>query len=414
MSRAVSGLNACFDTVPRMWVDVGHRRVPSFRSWGIVGFHLGVLLAIASALVLAVPLGAVLGLCAVSGASFFGWGILRRALTGRESLVLLEHVWVAYGAAAGYAWAAGVAIAPVVDILSVALGPFLLCGRLGCLTVGCCHGTPSSLGPRYGPEHGLPPRLTGRRLFPVQLVEAAGLGLITLTAIVLAPRATGTATIWFLASYAVLRFGCERLRGDPRPRLSRLPVAQAMCVVQAMAAIALDLVWRSPDAGIRSSAVVGAVLLAALLAGLVLSYSRPRTNLVDPAHLDAVWQGVAAARSRGQDPPDRFVTAAGLTVAVSEVVGGWHVSLSHPDDAPLAVALALGGRHIADRRGIVHLFLPGPHAAVLAEAQVGTGAPPPSPSPSSPVASALPAESSPGYFDVHHTRDGLSDTRFDA
>ncbi len=56
--RAVVDLNRVLEALPRLTVDVGHRRVPVFRSLGVA-----------------------LGVCAVAGASFFVWGLLRRAVT---------------------------------------------------------------------------------------------------------------------------------------------------------------------------------------------------------------------------------------------------------------------------------------------------------------------------------------------
>ena len=56
--------------------------------------------------------------------------------------MLLEHVWVALGAVALLRWAAGAPVLPGLDVLAVGLCPFLACGRLGCVTVGCCHGQP--------------------------------------------------------------------------------------------------------------------------------------------------------------------------------------------------------------------------------------------------------------------------------
>ena len=39
-----------------MWFDVGNRRVPAFRSFGILGFHAALLVAIAAALRGGVPI----------------------------------------------------------------------------------------------------------------------------------------------------------------------------------------------------------------------------------------------------------------------------------------------------------------------------------------------------------------------
>ena len=78
---------------------LGARRVPLFRSAGIAGYHVALLVALLAGFQAGVHPIAVLGLSGAAAVSFFLWAMLRRAVTGRESLVLLEHVWVA-GAAA--------------------------------------------------------------------------------------------------------------------------------------------------------------------------------------------------------------------------------------------------------------------------------------------------------------------------
>ena len=153
----VERANRLLDRVPRENLHPGAREVPAFRSLGVLGFHLAVLTALLTGFVAGVPPLDVMALSAVAGASFFGWGLLRRALAGRESLVLLEHVWVALGAVALLRWGAGEPVLPGLDVLCVALCPFLALGRIGCLVAGCCHGQPARLGIVYPPSAGPPP-----------------------------------------------------------------------------------------------------------------------------------------------------------------------------------------------------------------------------------------------------------------
>ncbi|MFD1248405.1 prolipoprotein diacylglyceryl transferase family protein [Nocardioides ginsengisoli] len=356
-------MNAWFDRLPRMWFDVGARRVPAFRSLGIIGYHLAVLVLLATALRTGIALLTTLGVAGVAALSFFSWGLLRRAVLRRETLVLIEYVWVAYACVAGFAWlvASGSTAVRVVDLFSVAVGPFLAFGRLGCATVGCCHGHPAAVGLRYGPDHELPPRLTGRRLFPVQLVEAAALFVITAVAFLLATGPAGTATVWFLASYAVVRFGLQRLRADYGTVARRLPVAQLMCVVQVGAAVLLDRRWLHPSSsGVADRASVAgvAVLVVVLVAGLALHASRRISPLLAPEHLDEVWSIVTAASPlRRTAEPELTTTSRGLAVAVSEAGGTCHVSLSHPSYETLPVALALGLPHPFTRNGLTHATL---------------------------------------------------------
>lgn len=367
--------NRWLDSLPRLWFDVGGRRVPAFRSLGIIGYHLAVLVLVATGLRTGVPLLTTLAVGGVAALSFFGWGLLRRAVTRRETLVLLEYVWVAYACVGLLAWlvASGEAAVRVVDLFSVAVGPFLAFGRLGCATVGCCHGYPCGVGLRYGPEHGLPHRLTDRRLFPVQLVEAAALLLITAVAFLLSPGTAGTATVWFLASYAVVRFGLQRLRADHHTVSRTVPAAQLMCVLQLGAAVVVDQWWLhpSPDSS-RATMAAGTVLVVVLVCGVWLRASRKRPALVTPAHLDEVWAIVTAPppqrldhslASLGVGPqPRSTVTSHGMVVAVSEVDGGSHVSFSHPVHETLPVALALGLPHPFTRHGMTHVSQAGPPA----------------------------------------------------
>jgi len=117
---AVERLNRVLDRLPRDTLHLGARTVPAFRSIGILGFHLAVLAAVLTAIRAGVPVLEAAGISATAGASFFAFGLLRRALTGRENLVLMEHVWVTLGSVALYLWAAGGPVLPGRDVLSAA------------------------------------------------------------------------------------------------------------------------------------------------------------------------------------------------------------------------------------------------------------------------------------------------------
>jgi hypothetical protein len=130
----------------------------------------------------------------------------------------------------------------VLDVFAPGIGAFLACGRLGCLISGCCHGKPSVVGIRYpGPTHD---ELAGIRLFPVQLVEAAWLAIITSIAalFVLLGTIAGTAFWFWLLSYAVGRFFLDFARGDVRARWISLTEAQWLCVLIVVARFAYDAI----------------------------------------------------------------------------------------------------------------------------------------------------------------------------
>ena len=376
----VESINAWFDRVPRMSVTVGHRTIPAFRSIGIIGYQVAFVVALLTAIRTDVPLVVAVGLSAVAALSFFSWAILRRTVTGVEYLVLLEHVWVAIGLVAGYLWLADAPMLGGLDVLTVSLAPFLAFGRIGCFTVGCCHGTPARTGVRYGPDHDhLPPWLIGRRLRPVPLLEAAGLFGIFAVSLALVGTRPGAATVWFLAAYAVLRFGTEALRGDERPHFGPVSVARLMSIVQLGAAVWLwDLVVtdsRDLDIGamidptaerwLTSVARLSPIVVVLVAGALLIAARSGQPNpLLERSHLRESWNVIsdlAADLTVDLDPaaggdaaPMMATTSLGVDVGVSLLDGDRvHVSFRHIEHDAGVLAAVLGGEVMA-RNGIHH------------------------------------------------------------
>jgi hypothetical protein len=354
----VQRLDRQLDRLPRAVFHLGAREVPAFRSLGVLGFHLGVLTALLTAARAGVPALDAASLSAVAGVSFFAWGLLRRAVTGRESLVLLEHVLVAFGAVALLRLTSGAPVLPGWDVLAVGLCPFLALGRIGCLTVGCCHGQPAAVGIVY-PRSAVPDRLAGVRLFPLPLVEAVALLAIGGAAFVLAGGQPGQATVWMLAAYATVRFGTEALRGDRRPTVAGVSVPRTMCVAVLAGALTLDELTGPQDDGRRL--VVGAAVLGAVtVAGAVLARRR-RDSLTAPDHLDETWDRIRSlARTAPTEgyPTVPVATSAGLRLTATWGEYGLHVSFSHPARPVQAVPLALGLTPLAQTGSATHVVVP--------------------------------------------------------
>jgi len=377
-------VNVLFDRVPRLSIDLGDRRVPAFRSLGIIGFFVGLLFAIAAGMIAGTSLTVVTGVAAAAGFSFFAWAILRRGITGAERLVLLEHVWVAYGAVALYAWAAGTSTPAAFDVLSSALAPFLLFGRLGCTTVGCCHGPPASTGIRYGPEHLLPERLVGVRLLPTPLIEAGALAAISVVALAAMSGRTGLATVWFLVSYAVVRFGTEGIRGDIRPALGRVSVPRIMAVIQFGVGLGMAERWLDDEELGRPVAVTAVLLGVALLAALALVWSREPDALAEPDHLDEAWRRIVELHAiTTGDRPTSTETSLGMSVAVSHSEGALHVSLAHPEHPTRGVAASLGPDRVEEVHGITHMIIGRSPTPTVGDQRTITPKPTPTPSPTS-------------------------------
>lgn len=116
-------------------------------------------------------------------------------------------------------------------------------GRLGCFFYGCCYGRDSDawcavtfpIGSPSWYEH-------GRTLVPVlptQLFEAAALLALFAFLYVLYRRSRRFTAGAYLVGYAVIRFGMEFLRGDPRAAVGPLSISQTISVGLAVVGAAL-------------------------------------------------------------------------------------------------------------------------------------------------------------------------------
>ncbi len=321
----MSFVNDTLDALPRQSLGRASREVPMFRVCGIIGFYAALVVTFGGGLLAGRSLLVLAGLSAVCACSFFAWANLRRWVSGGERLILLEHVWFAEACAAGMLWALGLPVLAYLDVLAVGLAVFLAAGRTGCLLVGCCHGSPSSIGIRYGKdcaEGGFPRRLVGIRLFPVQAVEAAGLLVIGLAGLVALPSAhPGAVFTWFLVAYAIMRFGLEGARGDPRPELLGLSQNRWMCVAELVLALWLTRAASGLDA--TGQLAVAAFLAAVLVSSLVLQrvFDKRRWLLAD-AHVAEVRGLIAAewtASPLGAADIAIRTSSRGLAVAVSQL-----------------------------------------------------------------------------------------------
>jgi hypothetical protein len=330
-------LNRFLDALPRTRLGCLGREVPAFRTCGVVGFYLAVLVNFAGGLLTERSLLVLAGLALVCALSFFAYTYLRKWITGHESLVLLEHVWFALACSALTLGALGEPVLPYLDVVSVALCVFLAAGRVGCTLVGCCHGRPSSIGITYGEtcaRDGFARHLVGVRLFPVPAIEGAGLIVIGLTGLVALPLAQpGKVFVWFLLAYSVMRFGLEGLRGDRRPQFLGLSQARWMSLAEVTAA----LWWFEGGQVSGPRLCVFGALLAALIGVLVLRRRWDvRPHLLAPAHVRELRELVRAETASGSvsKSPVSKSTSCGVTAAVSATgrgqAGVFHVSLALP------------------------------------------------------------------------------------
>ena len=370
----MDALNRWLDRLPRTRVGLGGHEAPAFRTCGIAGYYVALILMMGGGLAGGRSLLALAGVAAVCALSFFVWAFGRRAITGHEEIVLLEHVWFAEVCSAAFLAAIGVPVLAHLDVVAVGLCAFLAAGRFGCLLVGCCHGRPSSsIGIVYDARSVR--HLAGVRLFPVQAIEALGLVAIGFTGLVVMPFAReGNVMAWFLIAYAVLRFGLEGIRGDQRPHLLGLSQARWMAMAEAAAAIAV-VEARDRVLDLSPRTLVPPALLLGLLAAAIARWLFGRDRRLTRSHRRealAAWTDLRASAGRAVAVRR---TSAGLSLALSRAEDGerLHLSLSFTGGPPDLAILCAVAAPLAPKARVAHVA-PGPVLHLLVD---GDAAPDP-------------------------------------
>ena len=141
------------------------------------------------------------------------------------------------------------------DILSVGIPLGHAFGRIGCFFYGCCYGRISDCAIAVRFPRGSPAwyeQLNGAMIassapcslpvLPTQLFEAAA-NLLLFAVLFFAYRRRGRGTTaLYLCGYALLRFGMEYLRGDPRAAVGPLSISQTISAALLAAGLALATV----------------------------------------------------------------------------------------------------------------------------------------------------------------------------
>jgi hypothetical protein len=318
---------------------------------------------------------ALLGITGVVILTFFSLVTATKILSARELIIYYHHEITVIAATALFLRLTGQPILPYLDVTALGLGTFLAFGRLGCLTVGCCHGRPCHWGVTYGDQHveaGFPAYLTGVRLFPIQAVESVFALLVVgcgITA-VLKHFPPGTAFGLYVLLYAAGRYCFEFVRGDAaRPYLWGFSEAQWTSL-----AIALGELWAEYKQLVphyRWHGVIPFVLISiTLVVALKRRWSKTHSfELLHPKHVRELAEAIQLAE-RGFEsilsagtpisftPGSKVVhlaeTSLGVRVSSGEIAEGCrrirHYSLSQQDE-PLSLSSAnLLGRTIARLR----------------------------------------------------------------
>ena len=207
-------------------------------------------------------------------------------LTGYEQYTFYHYLLFTIAGMCLAAWLFEVPILVALDLFAIGMGTTHAIGRMGCLAAGCCHGTPAASGVCY---HDKEHQHHSHRLVPIQHIESAGVALLVSIAVFLLLKSgSGTAFLFYLSSYALLRFTLEFWRGDTQ-KAGFIGYNEPQWISLSLAAFVLGLAIAM---GFPAAIKVIAGLL--LLAGLSLQGIRillpPLWLRINRPRLRAEWQ----------------------------------------------------------------------------------------------------------------------------
>jgi hypothetical protein len=298
------------------------REMSTYTVLGFAGYGLAAIVAAALFVAWDVPLVDRLIASFAPPLAFLVVVAIARAIVGFERIVFYQTAAAGVLLASMVDAVVGGHAARVVDVVTIAIGTFLVLGRLGCFAVACCHGRPARLGVVYGAEHvrvGFWARWSGRRLWPTQLVESGGSLSLVIAGLIAGWARPGVAAVVYIVGYGLARFALELVRGDSL-RLQALGISEAQWT--APLTILGCALWR-PGAitiGAAVSVVAGTAVLVAL---------RRRRELFAPPHLRELDLACAEAARSGEG----VETSLGVSVSRHALPDGrvdWVLASAHP------------------------------------------------------------------------------------
>ncbi len=384
LSRAA--FNSNLDRLVRPQVRLLRRPWPAFQVCGCTGLALAILLAVGlvlhrglSPLVMAeIVLAAIL--------IFLGLAMATKIITGKERLIYYHHEIAVMTGTALLLWLWHQPILPYLDATILGLGMFVVCGRIGCLMAGCCHGRPYRWGVCYREEHAttvFTPYYVGMRLFPIQLVESLWVCCIVLvgSGLILSGSPPGTALAWYVVAYDIGRFCFEFVRGDSqRVYLVGFSEAQWTSLILTVAAVCAELLGLLP-LYMWHIGVMVCMLLAMILVTLSPRFRKSaKHQLLHPHHIrevaEVVEQLSKMAAEQNTSPADIYIGSTSLGIQISasrrQSASDWtyHYGISskqgdiNKESAKTVAALICHLKHHASsselierNQGVFHLFI---------------------------------------------------------
>jgi hypothetical protein len=316
--------------------------------------------------------------------------MITKVILGEERLTYCHHEISLILVTAAIAWLANQPVVPYLDVSILGLGLGLACGRVGCLMAGCCHGTPSRCGVRYGAAHvaaGFSRHYSGVRFFPIQIIEAIWVAAIVLLGswMILRGYSAGIALSLYICAYGAGRFFFEFLRADTdRAYFRGFSESQWISLLLMIAVVVAEFTGVIPFQWWNIA--VTCLVMIAILAVAITRQLQPATDyrLLLPRHMEELAQALDAtsnhadrngggSRVRSSGVPIDC-TSLGVQISAGRIkVAGrhlYHYALSNKTanmseaSARVVARLILELRHplgrsnlVAGNRGVFHLLV---------------------------------------------------------
>ncbi len=281
---------------PHLHIKLFRFRIYSFHFFGVLGFIAGSLLGT----VLAKPAGLhpeiVLLLSAAGAGTFFLLAFAAKWITKEETIVYYHHEVAILLVCSFLLYFLRLPVLPYLDLTLLGIGTFLAFGRIGCFSVGCCHGRPHKHGVTYGDEHvdaGFTWYYKDVPLLPVQLIESGYVFLILIVGTMLVYNLVqpGTIVIVYTVVYGLFRFLMEYYRGDPdRPSLYGLTEAQVTTLALTGITFFMGKFNLLPEYNWHG--VILLAMFAACVLTLLFYRKHPEYLLVAPKQLPELAEGL--------------------------------------------------------------------------------------------------------------------------
>jgi hypothetical protein len=392
MTPLFDSFNQSLDQLVRPRVYIHHRSWSAFQVCGGTGLVLaiGLMLTLAALSGLSVPVMA--GLVVADLLACLTLAMITKIILGEERLTYCHHEIAIILVTVALSWVLDQPILSYIDVSILGLGLGLVCGRVGCLMAGCCHGRPSRWGVCYGAEHvaaGFSPYYAGTRFFPVQIVESMWVGGIVIIGclLVVGGYPAGMATALYICAYGAGRFFLEFVRADTdRAYLGGFSESQWLSLVLMSAVTLGEFLGILPFQWwhVAATALVSLTMLAVAVRRQLQSDTS--YQLLLPRHIDEIAQALDSisnhADNNGAGPRHRSrrpgipidCTSLGVQISAGriKVAGSYldHYALSHQTanmtqaSAKALARLILQLRHpsgrsnlIAGNRGVFHLLV---------------------------------------------------------